>query len=46
MLEKQRDPGTQDSDLSAMLEQLVLELSDLFPEDTTDKDLNDRKDPE
>lgn len=46
MLEKQRDPGTGDSDLDALLEQLVLELSDLFPEDTTDKDLNDREDPE
>lgn len=38
MLDKQRDPGTQDSGLDAMLEQLVLELSDLFPEDPEPED--------
>ena len=38
MLDKQRDLGTQDSDLSAMLGQLILELSDLFPEDPEPED--------
>ena len=46
MLEKQRDLGTQDGILSAMLEQLILELSDLFPKDITDEDQNDTKNPE